>query len=220
MRRRETIAVLAGTALTLTWATLAKTGKTYRVGLLSGGAPISDTSEDGAALIRDLAQRGYALGRDVVLERRGAMGHPDQLRRLAQDLVAAKVDVIVTWGYPAAVAAHDTGLPTVTASGVGDPVATGLVASLAQPGGNVTGVSDIASDLSAKRLELLREAVPELHRVAMLWNAGDVAMTRRYEVSASVAAMLGARCSRSGCVSLMISRRRSHRWNGRGRTRS
>src|SRR3954470_8871941 len=85
MRHRETIAVLAGAALALPWVTFAQTGKTYRVGLLSGGAPISDTSEDGAALIRDLAQRGFVLGRDVVLERRGAMGHPDQLRRLAQD---------------------------------------------------------------------------------------------------------------------------------------
>src|SRR4051812_37664466 len=108
--------------------------KVYRVGLLSGGPPISDTSEDGAALIRDLAQRGYALGRNVLFERRGAMGHPDQLRQLAQDLAAAKVDVIVTWGYPAALAAHATGLPTVTAFGVGDPVATGLIASLARPG--------------------------------------------------------------------------------------
>jgi putative ABC transport system substrate-binding protein len=121
------------------------------------------------------------------------MGHPDQLRQLAQDLAAAKVDVIVTWGYPAALAAHATGLPTVTAFGVGDPVATGLIASLARPGGNVTGASDIASDLSAKRLELLKEAVPALRRVAMLWNAGDLAMTLRYEVSASVAERLGAR---------------------------
>src|SRR4051812_6337355 len=152
-----------------------------------------DTSEDGAALIRDLAQRGYALGRNVLFERRGAMGHPDQLRQLAQDLAAAKVDVIVTWGYPAALAAHATGLPTVTTFGVGDPVATGLIASLARPGGNVTGASDIASDLSAKRLELLKEAVPALRRVAMLWNADDLAMTLRYEVSASVAERLGAR---------------------------
>lgn len=192
MRRRDIVALLAGTALALPGAGLAQ-AKVYRVGLLSGGPPISDTSEDGAALIRDLAQRGYALGRNVLFERRGAMGHPDQLRQLAQDLAAAKVDVIVTWGYPAALAAHATGLPTVTAFGVGDPVATGLIASLARPGGNVTGASDIASDLSAKRLELLKEAVPALRRVAMLWNADDLAMTLRYEVSASIAERLGAR---------------------------
>src|SRR3954466_12233114 len=98
MRRRDIVALLAGTALALPGAGLAQ-AKVYRVGLLSGGPPISDTSEDGAALIRNLAQRGYALGRNLLFERRGAMGHPDQLRQLAQDLAAAKVDVIVTWGY-------------------------------------------------------------------------------------------------------------------------
>jgi putative ABC transport system substrate-binding protein len=119
------------------------------------------------------------------------MGRPEQLQPLARELVAAKVDVIVTWGYPAALVASESGVPTVAASGLGDPVATGLVKSLAQPGGNLTGISDIATDLSAKRLELLKLAIPELRRVAMLWNVGDLAMTLRYDASASVAGKLG-----------------------------
>jgi putative ABC transport system substrate-binding protein len=192
MRRRDVVALLAVTASTVPWAGLAQTAKVYRVGLLSGGVPVSDTSEDGSVLIRELAQRGFTVGRDLLIERRGAMGRLDQLPRLAQELAAAQVDVIVTLGYPAALAANDAGIPTVAASGIGDPVAIGLVASLARPGGHLTGISDIATDLSAKRLELLNEAVPGLRRVAMLWNMDDLAMTRRYEVSASVAERLGA----------------------------
>jgi putative ABC transport system substrate-binding protein len=165
--------------------------KPLRVGLLGGGGPITDTGEWGAALIRGLAQRGYVLGRDYTFERRNAMARFDALPTLARELVAAKVNVILTWSYPAALAANGSGVPAVAAAGLGDPVATGLALSLAHPGGNITGVSDIAADLSAKRLELLKEAVPNLRRVAMLWNKGDLAMTNRYEVSASVAEKLG-----------------------------
>ena len=191
MRRREIIGLVATAALTLPWTGAAQTTKVYRVGLLSTGQPISNTSADGSALIRDLAERGYALGRDMSLDSRGAMGQPDQLRQLAEEMVAAKVDVIVTWGYPAALAGSKSGVSTVAASGLGDPVATGLIHSLAQPGGNVTGISDNATELSVKRLELLKEAVPGLRRIAMLWNKGDPAMTLRYSASASVAEKLG-----------------------------
>ena len=79
----------------------------------------------------------------------------------------------------------------MAAFGLGDPVATGLIASLARPGGNLTGIADSITDLSAKRLELLKEAVPRLRRVAVLWNRGDLAMTLRFEASASVAGQLG-----------------------------
>jgi putative tryptophan/tyrosine transport system substrate-binding protein len=191
MRRREIIGLVAMAVAFLPWAGTAQTTKVYRVGLLTGGAPISTTSADGSALIRNLAQRGYALGRNISFDSRGAMGQQDQLPQVARDLVADKVDVIVTWGYPATLAGSESGVPTVAASGLGDPVATGLIHSLAQPGGNVTGLSDNATDLSVKRLELLKEAVPGLRRVAMLWNKGDPAMTLRYNASASVADTLG-----------------------------
>src|SRR3954469_21577592 len=93
--------------------------------------------------LRGMRQAGYELGRNLALERHGAMGRLDRLPALAQELIAAKVDVIVTNGFPSAVLAKATGCPTVAAAGIGDPVATGLVESLARPGGNITGISDV-----------------------------------------------------------------------------
>ena len=108
-----------------------------------------------------------------------------------QELKTANVDVVVTVSYPAAVIAKSSGIPTVIATGSGDPVAAGLVASLARPGGNVTGLSDVATTLSTKRLSLLKEMLPQLRRVAMLWNKGDRGMSLRYEASAVAARELG-----------------------------
>ena len=98
--------------------------------------------------------------------------------------MAQHVDVIITQGYPAAFAAKQRGgdIPIVVTNS-GDPVATGLAASLAHPGGNVTGVSDVASELSAKRLALLKEAVPGIKGVAVLWNADDLGMSLRYQAA-------------------------------------
>src|SRR5215203_4054251 len=138
-----------------------------------------------------MAERGFRLGQNLSVERRGAQGRNSELPRLAQELVAAKVDVIITIGFPPAVAAKATGIPTVAASGVGDPVATGLVESLARPGGTVTGISDNATELSTKRLGLLKELLPNLRRVAMLWNQDDLGMTLRYRSSASAAESIG-----------------------------
>src|SRR5256885_13616477 len=107
------------------------------------------------------------------------------------ELKTANVDVGVAVSYPAAVIAKSSGIPTVIATGSGDPVASGLVASLARPGGNVTGLSDVATTLSTKRLSLLKELLPQLRRVAMLWNKGDRGMSLRYEASAGGARGLG-----------------------------
>ena len=104
---------------------------------------------------------------------------------------AANVDVIVTIGYPPAFAAKASGIPVVIASGSGDPVATGLVNSLARPGGTVTGISDDAATLSTKRLSLLKQLLPNMRRVAMLWNRDDLGMSLRYEASAKAAQELG-----------------------------
>jgi putative ABC transport system substrate-binding protein len=138
-----------------------------------------------------LAEHGYVAGRNLTVEQRAAFGRNHDLPALAQELVAAKVDVIVTNGFPPAVAAKATGLPTVAASGVGDPVATGLIESLARPGTNLTGISDDANELSTKRLGLLKELVPQLRRVAMLWNQDDLGMSLRYKASSEAAAGLG-----------------------------
>ena len=185
--------VLAGLVLAaVPGGTAAQTAsKVYRVGLLTPAAPLADTSPFGAPLVRGLAKHGYMLNRNLVFERRGAEGHLDRLPHLVAELVASNVDVIVAIGYPAALAIKQgTTLPAVI-SGAGDPVGTGLVDSLAHPGGNLTGISDVAVQLSPKRLEFLKEVAPGLRRVAMLWNAADLGMTLRYRASEAAAQALG-----------------------------
>jgi ABC transporter substrate binding protein len=151
--------------------------KVYRVGLLSAGAPIADNSFQGAALIRGFTQRGYKLGRNLAFERRGAEGHIDRLPRLVDELAASKVDVIVTFGYPPALACKQaTTLPVVVV--LVDPVGTGLAESLARPGANLTGISDVSAEVTPKRMALLKEVAPQLRRVAMLWNANDLGGAR------------------------------------------
>jgi ABC-type uncharacterized transport system substrate-binding protein len=127
----------------------------------------------------------------LALERRGAEGHPDRLPALVDDLVARRVEALITIGYPAALAAKQGTTLPVVALNAGDPVRTGLVASLARPGGHLTGISDVSADLTPKRLELLKELVPTLRRVAMLWNATDLGMTLRYQASEAGAQALG-----------------------------
>jgi putative ABC transport system substrate-binding protein len=118
-----------------------------------------------------LRDAGYAEGRDVVIEWRSASGDYDQVPRLVADLVQRKVDVIVVSSTVAAQAVKraTSTIPIVMAN-VADPVGSGLVASLARPGGNVTGLSSMTIELSAKRLQLLKETIPRLTRVAVLWN--------------------------------------------------
>jgi len=190
MKRREFIAYLGTSAIATPCAAFGQTTGIYHLGTLAVGVPISATDGTGAVLIAGLAQRGYTLGQNLTYDARGASGTMSQLPRLMQELKAAGVDVVATFGYPAAVAAKASGVPTV-ALGAGDPVATGLVDSLARPGGNVTGISDNASTLSTKRLELLKELLPELRRVAMLWNQDDLGMSLRYQASATAAQELG-----------------------------
>jgi putative ABC transport system substrate-binding protein len=161
---------------------LAQSGKVYRVGLVGVGAP--DTGILGPKMVENFTRRGYVVDRDIVFERRAAQGKLDRLPGFIDELVAKHVDVIITQSYPAALAAKErAGDTPIVVTNSGDPVDTGLAASLAHPGGNVTGVSDISSELSAKRLTLLKEAVPSLHTVAVLWNADDLGMTLRYRAA-------------------------------------
>ncbi len=144
--------------------------KVPRVGYLvsSGGATARhffDAFRDG---LRDL---GWAEGQNIAIEYRSAEAKFERLPGLAAELVRLKVDVLVTGGTPAAQAAKKaTDRIPIVAAAVGDPVGTGLVASLARPGGNLTGLADISVDLSAKRLQLLREILPTASRLAVLWN--------------------------------------------------
>jgi putative tryptophan/tyrosine transport system substrate-binding protein len=131
--------------------------------------------------IRDgLRDLGYSEGRDIDFEVRWAEGRLDRLTDLTAELVGLKVDVIITTSTPAALAARNatTTIPIVFTL-VGDPVGSGLVPSLARPGGNATGLSLLATELSAKRLEILHEIVPNMSRVAMLWNDTNSGMVLR-----------------------------------------
>ena len=166
--------------------------KMFRVGLLSalGRTP------DGAppALLRDsLRGLGYVEGKNIAYEARFAEANATRLPGLAEELVRLKVDVIVTQGGPATVAAKraTSTIPIVIATPAGDVVVTGIVASLARPGGNVTGLSDESIQLSAKRMQLLKEAVPAAKRLAILWNADDDGMTLRYQEIQKAARVLG-----------------------------
>src|SRR6266702_1932204 len=191
MRRRSFLTLLGAAVVWPRAVTAQSPSKVYRIGLLTSGPTVADNSPFGAALIRGLAQRGYALDRNLTFERRGAEAHMDLLPRLLEELVTSKVDVIVTLGYPTALAAkHGTTLPVV-AFGAGDPVLTGLVESLARPGGNLTGISDVSAEVTPKRMEILKEMAPQMRRVAMLWNANDLGMTFRYRASETGAQALG-----------------------------
>ena len=190
MRRRDFMTLLGGAALAWPHVAAAQ-DRVYRIGLFSSGAPVADNSPFGAALIRGLAQHGYALDKNFAFERRGAEAHVDRLPRFVEELVASKVDIIVTLGYPTALAAKQgTTLPVVV-YGAGDPVGTGLAASLARPGGNLTGISDASAEVTPKRMELLKQIAPRLRKVAMLWNADDLGMTLRYRASEAGAQALG-----------------------------
>jgi putative ABC transport system substrate-binding protein len=144
------------------------------------------------AFRQGLRELGYQEGQNLAIEFRDAEGKPDRLPALAAELVQLHVDVIVTHPTNAARAAkHATTLIPIVMAGADDPVRTGLVASLAQPGGNITGVSSFGPDLSGKRLELLKEAVPALARIAVVWNAADHGMTLRFEQMQAAALALG-----------------------------
>jgi putative tryptophan/tyrosine transport system substrate-binding protein len=176
--------------LVLPVAAGAQSGKVYRVGLLSVGAP--DAGILGPGMEKDFAERGDVVGKNIVLDRRAAQGKVVRLPGLASELVADHVDVIVTQGYPAALAAKKAaGKMPIVVTLSGDPVETHLVQSLAHPGGNITGVSEIAADLSAKRLTLLKEAIPSVKTVAVLYNADDLGMSLRYQAALVEAKRLG-----------------------------
>jgi putative ABC transport system substrate-binding protein len=146
-----------------------KPAKVHRIGILFGSNPAA-LAHLNEAFKQGLRENGYIEGQNVIIERRYAEGKVERIPDLAAELVRSKVDVIVTVdaGITAIKRATQT-IPIVMASST-DPVAAGFVASLARPGGNITGLSSMSTDLSGKRLELLREVVPGLARVAFIWN--------------------------------------------------
>lgn len=192
MKRREFLTLLGTAALVDPRRASAQTpGRIYHLGTLHPAAPLTDGSPFGKILVKALSERGYILGQNLTFDARAAMGDVAKFPGLLAELKARDVDAIVVVGYPAALAAKSTGIPTVGASGLGDPVETRLIDSLAHPGGNITGISDVAAALTTKRLSLLKQMSPKLQKVAMLWNKDDLGMTLRYEASAKAAQAIG-----------------------------
>src|SRR5215468_9271519 len=174
IRRREFITVLGGAAAA--WPLVARAqqpGKLPTIGFLGATTPLVE-SQRLAAFVQRLRELGWMEGRNVAIEVRWAEGRSGRFAEIAAELVRLKVDVILTHNTPPVLAAKQATsvIPIVFAS-AGDPVGSGVVASLARPVGNVTGLSSASPDVVGKRLELLREVVPSLRRLAIIGNAGN-----------------------------------------------
>jgi putative ABC transport system substrate-binding protein len=181
VNRRSFVTVVAlGLVATPLGADAQSRGKIWRVGFLSGGARPPDGAPP-RPLREALQELGYVQPQNVVYLGRWADAKQDRLPVLAAELVDLKVDVIVTVGGPASTAAKQASPAiAVVMALVGDADGLGLIDSLARPGGNVTGVTDQSAELSAKRLEIITQAVPRAARIAVLWNADDRGMGMRY----------------------------------------
>jgi len=173
MRRREFITLLGGAAAWPLGVSAQQPAKLPIIGYLGPSTRSIDVHRLGA-LVQRLRELGWIEGRTIVIEYRWAEGRSERYSEIAAEFARLKVDVIVTSGTAAVVTAKQaTSVIPIVFAVAGDPVGTGLVASLARPGGNVTGLSNQSADLAGKRLELLREVVPSLRRLAILANAGS-----------------------------------------------
>jgi ABC-type uncharacterized transport system substrate-binding protein len=181
MRRREFITLLGGGAVAWPLAARAQQpAKVPRIGIIDD-APIWDYFRQG---LRDL---GYVAGQNIIIEYRSAQGEPERLAQAARELASIPVDVIVEFGSTGAHAAKNatTTIPIVMIS-IGDPVRAGFVASLARPGGNMTGNTILGPDLSAKRIQILKEVLPSVSRPAFLWNpdnASNALIPQEYQAA-------------------------------------
>src|SRR5262245_31323002 len=171
MRRREFITLLGGAAATWPLAAHAQqAGKLRTIGFLNGTTP-STAGPWVAAFVQRLRELGWIDGRTVAIEVRWAEGRFERFAEIAAEFVGLKVDVIVTAGPPVFAAKQATSVIPIVFATVADPLGSGLVASLARPGGNVTGLSLTSPELASKRLELLREVVPGFRRLAIMANS-------------------------------------------------
>jgi putative ABC transport system substrate-binding protein len=166
-------------------------GKVHRIGFLGNSTAALEANLVGP-LREGLRELGYVEGQNIVIEYRWAEGRYERFPALIAELLAQKVAVIVTAGTPASLAVKKatTSVPLVMVA-VGDPVATGIVASLRRPGGNITGLTSISEDLEGKRLELLREVVPTVSRVAVLWNPDNRILLAELKEIRAAAQVLG-----------------------------
>ena len=191
MRRREFVVLVVGAAVWPLAGAAQQPTKVPRIGFLGNSTAALEANLVGP--FRDgLRALGYEEGRNVVIEYRWAEGKYERFPALVAELLAAKVDVVVTAGTPASVAVKKaTSTVPLVMVAVGDPVGTGLVPSLARPGGNLTGLSSIAPDLEGKRLELLQEIVPKLSHVGVFFNPSNLFHTVSMQQARTAAEALG-----------------------------
>ena len=168
MRRREFITLLGGTTVAWPCGARAQQAKATTIGLLGTGSAAAQ-SQWTAAFVQRMRELGWVEGHNLAIEYRWAEGRTERLNELASDLVRLKVHVIVSHNTPGPLAAKQatSTIPIVFAT-AGDPVGTGIIANLARPGGNVTGLSSQSPDVAGKRLDLIREIVPSLRQLAVL----------------------------------------------------
>lgn len=192
MDRRTFIGGVAGALVAAPLAARAQQGgKIYRIGILEP-IPASQNAANLDALRNGLRELGYVEGRNLIIEYRSAEGRAERFPDLASELVRLKVDLILTRGTPAAIAAKNaTGTIPLLMATMGDPRA--IVTSYARPGGNITGVTTFSTELTAKRIELIKELVPNLSCVALLHNMGNPAAPPEWEETKSAARALGLR---------------------------
>ena len=177
MRRRDFITLLSGAIAA--WPALAhgqQNRKPWRIGIPEDIPPSAATNRRFGAFRDGLKELGYAEGSNIVIDYRDAVESRDGLIALCKDMIASGADVIVAGSTNAALAAQiATKTVPIVMRAAADPVAVGLVESLARPGGNITGVTSLATDLSAKRLDVLKECLPQLQRVAVIWEPNSAA---------------------------------------------
>src|SRR6476469_288790 len=190
MKRRDFITLLGGAAAA--WPVAARAqAKVYAIGILET-VPRAQNQANLAALLNGLREFGYVEGQNLRIDYRSADGQGERFPELVAELVRNRVDLIVTRGTPAARAAKaaTATIPIVMAA-IGEPLGVGVVASLAQPGGNVTGFSAFVTELSGKRVELLKETFPSIARVGFLLNMDNPVSPPQWEATLSVAKTLG-----------------------------
>jgi putative tryptophan/tyrosine transport system substrate-binding protein len=190
MRRRDFVILASGAMVVWPFATRAQTGKVFRIGYLGTSLPSLEKPFIDAFL-KKLRELGYVEGETIVIEYRWAEGQDERLPDLAAELVRTKPNVIVTTGTPGTLAAKraTSSIPIVFASS-GNPINTGLVSSLARPGGNVTGFTISGPELEGRRLQLLKDAVPALARLAVLWNSANPGNIDFFQLIQAAAAAL------------------------------
>jgi putative ABC transport system substrate-binding protein len=192
LKRRQFIALLGAAASSLPFAARAQQPrKLPTIGFQGSGTSLTG-SQWAAAFVQRLRELGWIDGRTVAIEYRWGVGRDERFAEIAAEFVQLKVDVIVTYGTPSAIAAKKaTAVIPIVLAATGDPVGTGLVASLARPGGNVTGLSLQQPELAGKRLEMLREILPGVSTLAILANIGSPNSVLEISEVRAAARMLG-----------------------------